>query len=299
MLLAAIYGCAYIAALAAFTAAQFGWHPPFIELWDSRSKVYFDFVCGLAALAAIGGVLILVPLEKLPRPARNVLVFSALLLTLFAFDGILDLSPLLSRDEIIEKALGSIGMGIGLGIFAGLLSSIVPETKKDKEELNKRHSRRQLPLVMIGVVLAGGLTLLLYPRARDDGSVRDFGQFTSGDSRLEIGINEGGLEPHEFAVIRVTESGRTNLLVLERDEWNDVLTLWGKAKTLRSDDWRVVGDTHDTAPPDYTSVSLLAGRGVRFILSSRHGATVRFDLDRKDFGRFDAACRRVGQTLTD
>jgi len=297
MLLAVFYACVFLAATAAWIWVQFGWQPPFVTLWDTRAWIYFGLLCLATTWVAAVGIVGQTPWHRLPRSLKSMPFMTASLVPAFAFIVINDFSPASTARDVLSMLGWATAMGVGLGIAAGFLSSLSPESEAERKAAPTPEETRTRIFLTLAAIVAGGAALLLFPRARDDAGVRDFARFGNAEYFLEIGVSKGAMSDDEFGIVKITAQDKANGLVLERNEWSVVSELWSKAKHAQSGSWRVVGETHDTQNSDPSRLVLVAGNGVRIVISSTHRQDVTYTLAPADFGRVDAAIAKVANTL--
>jgi hypothetical protein len=286
------YFCTFFAAVAAWAGVRLGWRPPFVQIWDIRAVLYVGFICLLIGWLSAIGLAVLVPRSRLPRFLRAIPAFIALLLPACLFYALIGVSPQSSQSEIASKVGIAIGMGIGIGSVVGLLAGLSSDSTNDtpsSEEIAKAPLRLALMLL---VVVVGGIALLLFPRERDDPKLTDYGSFSGPQGRLELAIVSGPFG-QRFGVVRITNQGNNNLLVLEADEWDRFEALLTQVERPRSDQRRNVGEIHDTELSDPTRLQLSSGAGLRFVMTSAHGPTVSYDLPASDVARCNAAVAKV------
>ena len=82
-----------------------------------------------------------------------------------------------------------------------------------------------------------------------------------------------------------------------RAEWLSLMELWTKAVKAQSDSWKVVGSMTETETSDVSHLTISAGSGVKFVISSFQRGTVIFVLSRDDMARFESALYRVKEFL--
>ena len=78
-----------------------------------------------------------------------------------------------------------------------------------------------------------------------------------------------------------------------RAEWLSLIELWTKAVKAQSDSWKVVGSMTETETSDVSHLTISAGPGVKFVITSFQNGTVIFVLSRDDMARFESAVYRV------
>jgi len=76
-------------------------------------------------------------------------------------------------------------------------------------------------------------------------------------------------------------------------EWLSLIDLWSKAVKAQSDSWRVIGSMTETETSDVSHLTISAGPGVKFVISSFQKGTVTFVLSKDDMARLEKALYRV------
>jgi hypothetical protein len=82
------------------------------------------------------------------------------------------------------------------------------------------------------------------------------------------------------------------------EEWLSLIALWMKAVNAQSDSWKVVGSMTETETSDVSHLTVSAGRGVKFVISSPKKGTVTYVLSRDDIAGFEKALHRVKDFLS-
>ena len=76
-------------------------------------------------------------------------------------------------------------------------------------------------------------------------------------------------------------------------EWLLLMDLWSKAVKAQSDSWRIIGSMTETETSDVSHLTMSAGPGVKFVISSFQKGTVTFVLSKDDMAGFEKALYRV------
>ena len=76
-------------------------------------------------------------------------------------------------------------------------------------------------------------------------------------------------------------------------EWLLLIDLWSKAVKAQSDSWRVIGSMTETETSDVSHLTISAGPGVKFVISSSQKGIVTFVLSKNDMGGFEKALYQV------
>jgi hypothetical protein len=76
-------------------------------------------------------------------------------------------------------------------------------------------------------------------------------------------------------------------------EWSLLIDLWSKAVKTQSDSWKVIGSMMETETSDVAHLTISAGPGVKFVISSSQKGIVTFVLSKNDMGGFEKALYQV------
>jgi hypothetical protein len=77
------------------------------------------------------------------------------------------------------------------------------------------------------------------------------------------------------------------------EEWLSLIDLWSKAVKTQSNSWKVIGSMTETETSDVSHLTISAGPGVKFVLSSSQKGIVTFVLSKDDIGGFEKALYQV------
>lgn len=288
MRLAAVYSCVLATALGAWAAVQFDWRPPGAAVWDTRAVLYLGGVCAFAAWVSAGGLVALTPWRRLPPRLRYAPAMAAFTVPSLIMLRTLALTPASGAVEILATVAQGLVVGAAAALALGVLCSVTPP--RQEESAPALHGRLLGTLAFVAVA---GAVLLATPREREDPEFQPFAAFDGPAGRLEIGVSALQLVDAELGVLRITQDGRTNALVLAPDEWDELVRLAGEARRAGARGL-AIGDRH---PSDPGRLTLAGGEGVRFTLSSRRGPTVAYDLAKSDYAAFDAGAVLVSDDL--
>jgi hypothetical protein len=81
-------------------------------------------------------------------------------------------------------------------------------------------------------------------------------------------------------------------------EWLSLIDLWTKAVKAQSGSWKVVGSMVETETSDVSHLTVSAGPGVKFAISSRKKGTATYVLSRDDMAGFEKALHQVKDFLS-
>ena len=71
------------------------------------------------------------------------------------------------------------------------------------------------------------------------------------------------------------------------------IDLWSKAVKTQSDSWKVIGSMTETETSDVSHLTISAGPGVKFVISSSQKGIVTFVFSKNDMGGFEKALYQV------
>lgn len=137
------------------------------------------------------------------------------------------------------------------------------------------------PLIAIGLVLSvspvraeGKLdTIKKFSGDKAEMIVATYFDPTDGDASKKVGL----------IAIRAP---RPNSFAFDRDEGTRLIALCDKAIGAQATRWTSVGTMTETGTSDVSKISVSAGPGVRFVISSPKGLTVTYVLQKADDTRF-------------
>ena len=82
------------------------------------------------------------------------------------------------------------------------------------------------------------------------------------------------------------------------EEWLSLIALWMKAVNAQSDSWKVVGSMAEMETSDVSHLTVSAGPGVKFVISSPRKGTVTYVLPKDDMAGFEKALYQVKNFLS-
>ena len=147
--------------------------------------------------------------------------------------------------------------------------------------------------------LAMGAMLSISP-LRAEGKLDTLEKFSSGKTEMVIATY------HDPAAAGSTKVGligigapKRNSFAFEADEWDRLIALCNKAVGIQGTAWTAVGSMTETGTTDVSKITISAGPGVRFIISSAKGVTVTYALPKADAPRFQKGLVRVRDFLAE
>ncbi len=96
----------------------------------------------------------------------------------------------------------------------------------------------------------------------------------------------------KVALLGITTPLRTSFS-FRLAEWLSLINLWSKAVKAQSDSWKVIGSMTETETSDVSYLTISAGLGVKFVISSSQKGTVTFILSKDDMAGLEKALYRV------
>lgn len=88
-----------------------------------------------------------------------------------------------------------------------------------------------------------------------------------------------------------------NSFALHGDDWSALTDLWAKAARMRSRYWRTVGTLTEKGSGEISRLTILAGQGVKIVVTSSTGAGLSYVIARADMPRFGSAINQVKEIL--
>ena len=113
----------------------------------------------------------------------------------------------------------------------------------------------------------------------------EFDVVTVIDSEVEASRNK-------VALLGIANPSRSSFS-FGLEEWLLLIELWTKAVKAQSDSWRVIGSMTETETSDVSHLTISAGPGVKFVISSSQKGIVTFILSKDDMGGFEKALYQV------
>ncbi len=81
-------------------------------------------------------------------------------------------------------------------------------------------------------------------------------------------------------------------------DYADLFALWQKARQAQADTWTEVGSLKERGTKDPSTIILMAGPGVKFIISDSQHPTLTHVLSRAELDQFENALNQVKATLS-
>ena len=155
---------------------------------------------------------------------------------------------------------------------------------------------RTAPFVFL---LACALALLAAPVRAAGGKLVVVETFAAGDAELMVAhYTDPDVEPAKARVglIAIASPGR-NSFAFDHPEWLRLIELCDKAAAVESATWTRVGMMTETGTTDVSQLTISAGPGVSFVISSPQEGTVSFIVAKADLARLRKGMRQVRDYL--
>jgi hypothetical protein len=132
------------------------------------------------------------------------------------------------------------------------------------------------------------------------------GKFQNADLELDVATvfdSEVEASRSKVALLGIVAPSRRstpsrNTFSFRLEEWLSLIALWTKAVKVQSDSWKVVGSMTEMETSDVSHLTVSAGRGVKFVISSSKKGTATYVLSRDDIAGFEKALYRVKDFLS-
>ena len=134
------------------------------------------------------------------------------------------------------------------------------------------------------------------------------GKFQDADLELDVATvfdSEVEASRSKVALLGIVTPSRPGIATPLRnsfsfrlDGWLSLIVLWTKAVKAQSDSWKFVGSMTETESSDVSHLTVSAGRGVKFVISSPKKGTATYVLSRDDIAGFEKVLHRVKDFLS-
>jgi hypothetical protein len=118
----------------------------------------------------------------------------------------------------------------------------------------------------------------------------EFDVVTVVDSEAEVPRNK-------VALLGIATPSRSSFS-FRLKEWLSLIELWTNAVKGQSDSWKIVGAMVETETSDVSHLTVSAGPGIKFVISSPKKGTVTYVLSKEDMTRFEKALLQVKEFLS-
>jgi hypothetical protein len=99
------------------------------------------------------------------------------------------------------------------------------------------------------------------------------------------------------AMIGITDGDQKNVVMFTAKDWDKLLDLWNSARESQTPEWHTIGDL-PTVVPANSSITVVSGPGIRFIIQSQQVGAFTFDLTAADMSNMNAALQRAKSSLS-
>jgi hypothetical protein len=152
-------------------------------------------------------------------------------------------------------------------------------------------------LLVFGLVLS--LVLGTSP-LRAEGKLTVIEKFANASTEFIVAhFNDPGAPKGKgrVGVLAIATPSR-NAFAFNQLEWEKLIELYNKAAKIDSAAWTEVGTMTETGTSDVSHLTVSAGPGMSFVITSRKDGTVAHTLPRADFSRLQKALREVKNFLS-
>ena len=158
--------------------------------------------------------------------------------------------------------------------------------------MNMSHLVRT-PIYVLIIVVTVGFSILASLQARIQLDI--VAKFRNADLELDVVTivdSEVEASKSKVALLGIATPLRSSFS-FRLVEWLLLIDLWSKAVKAQSDSWRVIGSMTETETSDVSHLTISAGPGVKFVISSSQKGIVTFILSKDDVGGFEKALYQV------
>jgi hypothetical protein len=149
------------------------------------------------------------------------------------------------------------------------------------------------------VLLVFGLALATSPLWAE-GKFAVIEKFANGNTELMVAHYTDPGAPGgkgKVGLLTIATPSR-NSFAFNQLEWDRLIELYNKAAKVNSATWTVVGTMTETGTSDVSHLTVSAGPGINFVITSRKDGTVAHTLLKADFSRLQKALREVKDYLS-
>ena len=101
-----------------------------------------------------------------------------------------------------------------------------------------------------------------------------------------------------IALLGFRSTSARTAFVFGLNEWVSLFDLWTTAVKAQSDSWKVIGSLTEMGTADVSLLTVSAGPGVRFAVTSVKGVSITYVLANADIARFKKALFQVRDFLS-
>src|SRR6516225_5899851 len=162
-----------------------------------------------------------------------------------------------------------------------------------KRDTSRVQAVRRTPIYGLIIVVTVGFSILASLQARIQLDI--VAKFRNADLELDVVTivdSEVEASKSKVALLGIATPLRSSFS-FRLVEWLLLIDLWSKAVKAQSDSWRVIGSMTETETSDVSHLTISAGPGVKFVISSSQKGIVTFILSKDDVGGFEKALYQV------
>ena len=157
----------------------------------------------------------------------------------------------------------------------------------------------RIPIYGLIIVLTVSLSLFTWPLQA--GVQLDIvAKFQNADLELDVVTvidSEVEASRSKVALLGIANPSRSSFS-FRLEEWLLLVELWTKAVKAQSGSWKVVGSMAEMETSDVSHLTVSAGPGVKFVISSPRKGTVTYLLPKDDMAGFEKALYQVKDFLS-
>jgi hypothetical protein len=157
----------------------------------------------------------------------------------------------------------------------------------------------RIPIYGSIIVLTVGLSLFTWPlQARVQLDI--VAKFQNADLELDVVTvvdSEVEASRSKVALLGIASPARSSFS-FRLQEWLLLIELWTKVVKTQSGSWKVVGSMAEKETSDVSDLTVSAGPGVKFVISSPKKSTVTYVLPKNDMASFEKALHQVKEFLS-
>jgi hypothetical protein len=157
----------------------------------------------------------------------------------------------------------------------------------------------RIPIYGLIIVLTVGLSLFTWPLQA--GVQLDIvAKFQNADLKLDVVPaidSEVEASRSKVALLGIANPARSSFS-FRLEGWLLLIELWTKAVKAQSGSWKVVSSMAETETSDVSHLTVSAGPGVKFVISSPRKGTVTYVLPKDDMAGFEKALYQVKEFLS-
>jgi len=153
---------------------------------------------------------------------------------------------------------------------------------------------------LVGLLMGVGVALLFpYFPVRAEGKLDVVATFENDNLGLDVVTYLNPTTwPSRIALLGFRSPSARRSFVFNLSEWSSLFDLWTTALKSQSASWKFVGSLTETGTTDASLLTVSAGPGVSFAVTSSKGASITYVLANADVDRFDKTLLHVKNFLS-